>query len=288
MKKAILLIIPLILAVVAFLGYMFLINKDSGKGALQVTSLPQSAVYLNGKLIGQTPLCKCEASDMVTVGEYTLKLAPKDPSISPFEQKITITKSILTVVDRTFGAGAQSEGSMITLAPLDDKTSTEIRVLSVPDRTDVFLDNNLMGTTPLLLKNITESDHEIKLQKTGYKEKVVRIRTVAGYILEVMAYIGVNDAAVNITPTPIPTGVPTIAPITAKVTILRTPTGFLRVRETASVTSAEVGRVQPGEIYDILAQDQGWYQIKLTSGMTGWISNQYAQEIEQPTPTTAQ
>lgn len=288
MKKFILLLIPLLCAVLAFVGYMLFFNKEAGRGALQVTAVPQSNVYLSGKLIGQTPLCKCEAQEMIPIGDYTLKLSPKDPAIAPFEQKITITKSILTVVDRTFGKGAESEGSIITLTPLDDKTSTEIQVLSVPNKTDVFLDNNLMGSTPLLLKNITESDHEIKLQKAGYKEKVVRIRTVAGYVLEVMAYLGINDAAVAVTPTPLPTLVPTLAPSVAQITILQTPVGFLRVRESASVTSAEVGRVQPGETYDIVSEENGWYQIKLPSGTNGWVSNQYAQKvISTPTPASA-
>jgi uncharacterized protein YgiM (DUF1202 family) len=59
---------------------------------------------------------------------------------------------------------------------------------------------------------------------------------------------------------------------------LQTPTGFLRVRDQASLNGAEIGQVKPGETYALLDEQTGWYQIKLTNGKTGWISSQYAQK----------
>ena len=152
-------------------------------------------------------------------------------------------------------------------------------VVSFPDKVNVLLDSNPVGTTPLLLKNITESDHEIKLQKTGYIDKTIRIRTVTGYRLEAVAYLGVSDAIVQPTPTavPTPTSAVTPTPSLGKVTILQTPNGFLNVRSGPSTTAAKITTVTPGESYEVVSEESGWYEIKLTDG-TGWISGQYAQK----------
>jgi N-acetylmuramoyl-L-alanine amidase len=64
----------------------------------------------------------------------------------------------------------------------------------------------------------------------------------------------------------------------AKVLILQTPTGFLRVRDQPSLGGNEITQVKPGETYQLLDERTDWYQIKLTNGQTGWISSEYAQK----------
>lgn len=273
MKKIVFLFIPLIVALGIFLVFTFFFNRVSGKGALQVTTTPKSKVFLNGNQVGVTPLCLCEANQMVNVGEYTLKVVPEMGNLDPFEEKITISKSILTVVDRVFGPGATSEGSVITLSPLD-ADAVEVLVLSLPDKANVFMDSSAVGFTPLLLKNITASDHEIKLTKEGFRDKIIRIRTVSGYKLSATVYLGVGAN----TPTPSPSSSPSATPKPAQVTILQTPTGFLRVRAEASIGAAEVGRVNPGETYELVSEQGEWYSIRLSNGTVGWISSQYAQK----------
>ena len=292
MKKILLFIFPIILAFIVFLIIQFFVNRTSGKGALQVTSNPKSTVYLNGKAIGQTPLCKCEVNDMINIGEYTVRLVPVSGSFSPFEEKIKISKSVLTVVDRTFGSGATSDGSVISLSPLDNSKGMELLVISFPDNAQVMVDGNSSGRTPISIKDLTESDHEVKIIKDGYKEKSIKIRMVLGYKLLVEAFLGINQEAISITPTITPSvnpslsltpspnlkQNPSIAPSSQSVLILQTPTGFLRVRNDASLGSAEIERVLPGEIYDLLDEQVGWFKIKLKDGQIGWISSQYAQK----------
>lgn len=275
MKNVLLFILPAIVALIVIGIAYFFFMRNEGKGALQVTSIPKSQVFLNGKAIGTTPLCKCELANMLATGEYTLRLVPEDTSLLPFEEKIPITKSVLTVVDRTFIEGSASEGSIITLAPLSNKKSIELLVTSFPDVATVFLDKNQVGNTPLLLKTVTDSDHEIKIQKDGYKEKTVRIRTVPGYRLNTLIYLGIT----SLEPTPIPTASPSATPAqTQKVVILQTPTGFLRVRETASLSGNEIARVTPGEIFELVNESAGWFEIRLLDGKTGFISTQYAKK----------
>lgn len=272
MRKLLVIVSPLVLALAAFIGVLLYLSRNEGKGALQVTATPKSNVYLNGKLIGTTPLCKCEAPDFLPAGQYTLRLTPLEGSFSPFEERIAITKSVLTVVDRTFGPPGSAEGSIISLDPLSTDKTQQMFLLSFPDNATVFVDNNPVGTTPLLLKSLTESDHEVKLVREGYKDKKIRIRTVRGYKLTLEVFLGVREnlLAPPASPTPVPSQVP------MRVVILTTPTGFLRVRDTDSLAGAEVGRVFPGETYDLVSESSGWYQIKLPGDVVGWISSQYA------------
>ncbi len=277
MKKILYYVFPLVAAIIVFAVLVVFINLKTGKGALQVTSKPQSDVYLNGKLIGTTPVCKCDQKDMIGIGKYSLRLIPKDSSPPLYEEKIDINNSTLTVVDKTFGE--ESSASVITLSPIRDKKDAQLMVISSPDRSDISLDDNPAGKTPLLLKNLTESDHEIQIKKEGYIDKILRIRTTKGLLLKAIVYLSPNSSSSNSAlPTfeSIPTPVPTSS--VSKVLILDTPTGFLRVRSSSSASTSEVGRVTPGETYDVLEEDAGWYKIKLTDGTEGWISSQYAQK----------
>lgn len=305
-RRAIFFLIPsLILAVIIFLGFQFFFLRNSGKGALQVTTTPDSTVYLNGKAIGSTPLCKCEGANMLATGEYTLRLVPKDNNLLPYEEKITINKALLTVVDRKFGSQATSEGSIITLSPITDKEKAEILVLSLPEGAEVLLDNDPVGDTPITLEDVTASRHELKLRKDGYKEKSIPILTTKGYRLQATVYLGIDETAA-LSPTPTPSGSPsgtltpsptdkagsptptpkrtgTPSPSTAakakgKVKVLETPNGFLRVRSSNSTSSEEVTRLNTGDIVDFISLESGWYQVKLTNGQIGWVSADYVSE----------
>jgi hypothetical protein len=282
MKKALsILILSFGLAGLIFIFVQSVLLRGSDKGALQVTALPQSKVYLDGKYIGQTPLCRCNSKDMIRVGNYTIKLVPSTGGFSEFQEKITISKSILTVVDRKFGFGAGSEGSIITLEKIKQGNTRELLVTSIPDKAEVLLDSASSGFTPLLLHNITDSDHELVLKKSGYVDKKVRIRTPSGYKLTTSVYLGIDQEGIVISPTPTtpsasPSATPT--PVGKRVTILQTPTGFLRVRAESTLNSAEVGRVIPGDSFAIVSEISGWYQITLKDGTLGWISSQYVKK----------
>lgn len=280
MKKFLIFGLPIILAVLAFCIFLIVMNAQSnGSGALQVTSIPKSSVYLNGRLIGTTPLCKCDGKNMLAIGDYTIRLVPVDTSLSGdvFEQKITISKAVLTVVDRTFGPGATANGSVITLTPLTDPKQAHLSVVSFPSGVDVSVDESPKSKTPYALSMITESDHDLTLSKIGYKDKNIRIHTVNGYLLSVVAFLGVDPSALNSSPSA-QLASPSVAPGKQMIVISETPTGFLRVHQEASITSAEIAQVKPGQEF-VLEQENGkWYQIKLPDGKLGWVSSDYAEK----------
>lgn len=283
MKKVIFILVPILISIaLLFLSYQFFFVKEFGKGALQVTATPPSKVYLDGKYLGQTPICKCDSQDMIGSGEYSIRLVPSNGKFVEFQTKITITKSVLTVIDRKFAEGGSSEGSIISLFPLQDKKATQLLVLSLPDKAEVLLDDIVVGMTPVLLKNTTVSDHKLRLKKSGYTDKTVNIRTPEGYKLSAIAYLGVDTKGVKDVPTVPQQTTPTVTPTpqVTKILILQTPTGYLRVRADASLGSSEVGRVIPGESYELVSEVTGWYEIKVDADTTGWISSQYAQKQE--------
>lgn len=272
MKRLLLWVAPLLVAIPVFIGAVVFLNQKSGKGALQVTSIPDSQVYLDGKLVGRTPLCKCETADMIPVGEHIVRLVPSSGDFVPFEGKVTIYKSVLTVLDRTFGDGASSAGSVITLTPIEDKNTAQFFAISFPDKAQVLLDGTPVGQTALFLPNVTASDHELTFKKEGYKEKLIRIRASKGYKLSSTVYLGISGDVASSSAT----ASSSAAASAAKVLILETPTGFLNVRSTASLSGSILEQVNPGDSFELVSEVSGWYEIKLSSGETGWISSQYA------------
>lgn len=273
MKKFFKFIAPFLIAVLIFFSITFFLNRETGKGALRVTSLPQSKVYLENKLIGATPFCACDLTQMLPVGNYTIKLVPVDVDFKPFEEKIAINKYTLTVVDRTFANNGGSNGSIISLIPLSDEEDAQILVVSFPDKANVFLDGNPVGITPLLLNKVSESDHDLRLTLNGYQDKTLEIKTALGFQLNSLVFLGIKPDL----STPIEAS-DSAVPIATSVLILDTPTGFLRVRETNSVYSAEIGQVKPGESYQLVGEKDDWLEIKFSSpeAKLGWINSQYA------------
>ena len=106
LRKIIFFLIPILIVTALFLSAVLVVNRDGGKGALQATSIPESQVFLNGEYVGKTPLCLCDLPQLLKVGDHNIKLVPLKNGLKTFEQKITIYKGVLTVVDRTFNAQA--------------------------------------------------------------------------------------------------------------------------------------------------------------------------------------
>jgi uncharacterized protein YgiM (DUF1202 family) len=66
------------------------------------------------------------------------------------------------------------------------------------------------------------------------------------------------------------------------VEILSTPTGFLRVRESASTGATELAQVNPGDKFPYKEEDStaSWYQIEYLTGKWGFVSSTYAKLVK--------
>jgi hypothetical protein len=287
MKKRILLVVSILLILI---GIFILVKvivgsvQPAGRGALQVTTNIKGTVFLNNNLLGPTPLCKCDQNETIESGLYDLKIVPEDKTLQTFSAKVAINPGVLTAVDRTFLPGALASSYILTL----EKTSNakpQIFIASVPDEALVSIDGESKGVTPFSLDDISASEHEIEIDKTGFSKKTIRVRAVPDYKLVLNVILGTENGGdiapqTNTPATPSATLAPTVNP-TNSVKILDTPTGFLRVRATPSTAGNEVTQVSPGETYEYVDENTSWFQIKLSDGKTGWISKTYSQKVTQ-------
>ncbi|MCL5003875.1 MAG: PEGA domain-containing protein [Patescibacteria group bacterium] len=70
-----------------------------------------------------------------------------------------------------------------------------------------------------------------------------------------------------------------LLPQVAKVQVLPTGLGYLKVRQGPSITTAEIGRVNVGDTPTLLSEDGSFYKIQLPDGTVGYISSTYAKKL---------
>src|SRR3972149_397469 len=87
-----LLLVTCQLSIVLLLSGCTLIGAQK-PAALQVTSIPEASVFLDGKHLGKTPFF----SDQLKSGEFLLKITVSDAS---YVNKVTLAAGTLTVVNR--------------------------------------------------------------------------------------------------------------------------------------------------------------------------------------------
>ncbi len=63
-----------------------------------------------------------------------------------------------------------------------------------------------------------------------------------------------------------------------KITVKKTPTGWLNVRKGPGTGYSKIGKVYPGNDYELLEEKSGWYKIKVDGNTEGWIASRYAQK----------
>lgn len=277
MKTLLILLIPFCIGGLLVLGFRFLASSRIEVAALQVTSTPQTEVFLDNVSLGKTPLY----NDKLKPGEHTLKLMPQESELFNFEEKILLRSGILTVLDRIFkSTEAESETSTISLEKLGSKNASEITIVSSPESAEVKLDEQPQGVTPLPIKDVAVSDHQISITKQGYNTKTLRVRPTEGYRLTIAVKLSIVKPAQdgNLSPSEPQEATSSTAAKTPTVHILQTPTGFLRVREKASITSKEIARVAPDETFPLIEKRGDWFKIKLNDEKEGWVSSQYATE----------
>jgi hypothetical protein len=259
--------------------------KDVGKGGLQVTANIKGKVMLDGKYIGNIPL-KLDQKDTIPVGTYEIRVEPEDTSLAAYTVRTRINGGVLTAIDKTFLPGSLGSSYILTLEQ-SSSPKPQIEITTIPDGALITIDSIAVGTSPYKSDALSPSEHEVEIQKEGFAKKTVRIRTVEKHTLVLTASLGTGDIGaipeatsppaqgvpISTSPSPSPT-----EEVAAKVTILPTPNGFLRVRSGAGTSFGEVARVKPGETYDYIGELSNWYEIRLNETTTGWITNQYAKK----------
>ena len=137
-------------------------------GRLFVRSSPPGAlVDVNGAPRGTTPLALSE----IPYGSYTLRLSRPGYVSQVHELSISAGQPV----------GAISVGLMPTAAgaAAPARAAGSVFVESRPPAAQVFLDDERVGRTPVLLSDVAAGLHEIRIQRDGYRVWSMTTRVVA-------------------------------------------------------------------------------------------------------------
>lgn len=313
MKRKVVFILFLLGTLGLLVGVIRLLQDRTPKqGVLKISSTPDSDIFLDTRHIGRTPY-----EDKIQEGEYTVKLVPESTihTLSTWQGKVKVAKNLLTYVNAEPGdSDFTTTVDVLWLEKITAKLS-EISVVTIPDGASVTIDGETKGNSPVTAVDIEAGEHTIAVSSNGFVSRSLKVKTTEGYRLIASLKLALSrqpddateeaSASGEISPTagpslrptvsrkPTPTVRPTVTPKVSAttptadnvpekpyVTIKDTPTGFLRVRSEPSTSASESGKVSPGEMFPLLDEQNGWYEITYDSDKSGWISGQYATKTE--------
>lgn len=292
-KGKLILLTVLTVLFVGYVGVKFLVlDKQNELGQLQIISTPNTNIFLDNVNVGRTPY-----DQKIKIGEYAVKLIPdrEATSTATWQGKVRVYKNSLSYISREMGTSdITSAGEIFTITKTDaaQKVSGtgEIYVETEPVGAIVYLDNDEKGVAPLLLAEIPKGTHELSIYMPGFfrrtqKVNIEEYRKVNAQVKLAIdreaqkqqasdsARLQSKEATDAAKLTPSPTGQQAGQ---KTITILQTPTGFLRVRAEPSVNASESARVSPGDQFTVLEEQTNWYKIPYADGKEGWVASQYA------------
>jgi len=236
-----------------FLG----IRKTSG---ISILSNPSEAtVFLDGQEVGKTPF----DSKNLDVKEYAVKLE-KDQAL--WQGRVKLTSGTVTVVNRDIATdSASSAGETLTL----DK-GKGLTIISNPSEADVEIDGKSAGKTPTAV-NVSFGEHTILISHANYLKRSIRADLPNNFNLTVSVDLALSEADLGAIETPTITQTP-------EVIVKQTPTGFLRVRDKASLNGKEITQVKPGDTLILLEEQGSWDRVRLSNGTEGFVSAAYVEK----------
>lgn len=249
------------LLLVIFLSGCSLI-RTSKPAALQVSSIPEASVFLDGKHLGKTPFY----SDQLQSGTHTLKITASEAS---YVQKVNLYPQALTVVNRELNDNFMAQSGEILWL---ENGKDDIFITSNPQDAEITIDGKFKGKTPQIISDTSPGEHKVTILKAGFVQREFSIKSSSRYQLVADVTLA-SEIAKDIKN--INQDEPTQ---TKKLEILKTPQGYLKVRKEPSLDSTEVGRVNSGDQLEIIQETEDWVKISF-EGKLGWISKQYTKKI---------
>lgn len=289
MKGKLILLLVLLLGFAAFVVVrFFILGSQNVFGRVKVVSSPVTSVFIDNVAVGKTPY-----EEKYKIGEYILKLIPEGSATdtASWQGKIKVFKNALTYVNRELGTSdVTSAGEIFTTRKMEKPPKSgdlgEIYVETEPQGAIVYLDNDEKGVAPLILQDVVKGDHELSVFMPKFLRRTQKINVDPGYTVNAIFKLAIDQSveqkeeAKKEEEKEEEKEEATPSAKTEKVTILikDTPTGFLRVREDASITATEEAQVKPGEKYELLEEKNNWYKIEYEEGKEGWVYSQYAEK----------
>lgn len=290
MKKKIGIVMLLLTGFILFVFIRFaLLNNQNAFGRLKVVTSPAATVFLNNVATGKVPY-----EDRMKAGEYLMKLIPEEnaTSTASWQHKIKVQNNTLTFVNVELGSTDISTGAdvfdVVKLNKVLPGDKGQMYVETEPSGAIVYLDNDEKGVAPLVLSDVGKGDHEISIFMPGFFRRTQKINIVPGYQINAYVKLAVDpnqSPTFNLEGSSSSSSSATQSASSApsgknQIEIIDTPTGWLRVRDDATINASESGRVNPGDKFEILEEKENWYKIAFDGNKTGWISKEYTRKLE--------
>ncbi len=249
---------------------VFIIGISQTKAELRVESNVESDVYVNGEHIGVTPL-----THETLATKTLLKVVPheKNSDYLPYETALSLTPQTKTIVRHNFSSAFSGTTTQIMSLKNESKNSSPITIVTNPESAYVFVNNEYMGTSPLRIEK-PPSTYSVQVMHTGFQAMQVTLKSVLGYNLTAFLDLAAQpdvDRNTNQSASRAQQG-------TSIVTILKTPTGYVRVHESPQESAQEISRAIIGREYQFEAYSplKDWIEINLNASESGWILTKYA------------
>jgi len=291
-NKLTLLFFLVVLFVLYVLLRFFVFDRRAPEGKLKVLSSPGASVFINNSVVGKTPF---EGS--YQAGEYLIKLIPEGAATdtASWNDKITVYEHALTYVNRELGSSdIASAGEIFTTekmkTPPKNKNNGQIFIETEPQGAIIFLDNDEKGVAPLILQDVVKGDHELSVFMTGFFRRTEKIKVDPGHQVNAKFKLAIDLSQGSVDFNEKKEATQSAKQGVKYVMIDSNPQGWLRVREASSVEATETAKIKPGEKYELLEKESGWYKIKYNNNPEGlyegefdegWVSSQYSRETEE-------
>ncbi len=230
------------------------------KSGISILSTPdQATVFLDGKEVGKTPY----DDKNLDVKQYNVKIE-KDGAT--FQGNVKLTAGTIVIINRDLAKDqASSSGEILTL----DK-GRGITVISNPSVSGVEIDGKVVGITPISI-NLSLGEHTILVSHPNYLKRSIKAALPKDFNLTVSVDLALSEADLTTISAPVITQTP-------EVTVKSTPTGFLRVRDKASLSGNEIAQVKVGDKLILLEELGSWDRVRLSNGIEGFVSSTYVEK----------
>lgn len=250
-------------------------------GTLRVESIPSSSVFINDKLIGQTPI-----QTSLKNGVYGIKLVASDANkkLITYVDQCKINVNSMTYINRELGnSEISSSGEKISVEKINSSKG-QIIVNSDPPSLFVSLDGDERGISPLVLIDVNPGEHEISLSGEGFNPRSIKIYVTASYKLLIDTKLSIDkdyeeqknlqkkeEAKINNSK----------SKSTKQLEISNTETGWLRVRTTPSLEASEAAKVNTGDKFVYFTEVDGWYEIEYQKNKRGFVNGEYINVLDK-------
>lgn len=236
-----------------FLG----VKQTSGISILSDPS--EATVFLDGKEVGKTPF----DSKNLDVREYTIRLE-KDKAF--WQGKVKLNAGTVIAIERDIASdSASSAGEILSLS-----RGKGITIISNPNDAEVEIDGHSYGKTPVTV-DVNNGGHTILVSHSNYLNRSIKADLPENFNLTVSVDLALSEVDLGTIATPTITRTP-------EVIVKQTPTGFLRVRNKASLSGNEIAQVKPGDSLILLEEQGSWDRVRLSNGTEGYVSSSYVEK----------